>query len=140
MIEVIKIAVLSILFWQIISCIAIMVNEDKGLYFSVCVPAFILNIIGWIYRKLKLKYAQKHYCRVGVRSENYVEPFPIFIFYCTHKQYEKFYHKGENKRYIEFLKDGSTFKSVPFKNEIYRGQESFAGHKEFKKNFVNPNK
>lgn len=46
MIEVIKIAILSILFWQLLSCIAIMVNEDKGLYFSVCVPAFIFNIIG----------------------------------------------------------------------------------------------
>ena len=140
MIEVIKIAILSILFWQIISCIAVLINEEKGLYFSICVPVFILNIIGWIYRKIALKYAQKHYCRVGVRSETYVEPFPIFIFYCTHKQYEKFYHKGENGYYIEFLKDGSTFKSVPYKDEIYREQESFAGYKEFKKKFVNPNK
>ena len=140
MVEVIKIAILSILFWQTISCIAIMINEDKGLYFSICVPAFILEIIGWVCRKIALKYAQKHYCRVGVRSENYAEPFPIFIFYCTHKQYEKFYHKGENERYIEFLKDGSTFKSAPFKNEIYREQESFAGYKDFKKKFVNPNK
>ncbi len=140
MVEVIKIAILSVLFWQIISCVAIMINEDKGLYFSICIPAFILEIIGWVCRKIALKYAQKHYCRVGVRSENYVEPFPIFIFYCTHKQYEKFYHKGENERYIEFLKDGSTFKSAPFKNEIYREQESFAGYKDFKKKFVNPNK
>lgn len=138
MIEVIKIAILSVLFWQTISCVAIMINEDKGLYFSVCVPAFILNIIGWVCRKIALKYAQKHYCRVGVRSEKYDEL--IFTFYCTHKQYEKFYHAGENEHYIEFLKDGSTFKSVPFKNEIYRGQESFAGYKEFKKKFVNPNK
>ena len=138
--EIIKIAILSILFWQTISCVAIMINEDKGLYFSICVPAFILEIIGWVCRKIALKYAQKHYCRVGVRSENYVEPFPIFIFYCTHKQYEKFYHKGENEHYIEFLKDGSTIKSAPFKNEIYREQESFAGYKEFKKKFVNPNK
>ena len=117
-----------------------MVNEDKGLYFSVCVPAFILNIIGWIYRKIKLKYAQKNLCRVAVRSEKLTDPVPIFTFYCTHKQYEKFYHKGENEHYIEFLKDGSTFKSAPFKNEIYREQESFAGYKEFRQKFVNPNK
>ena len=140
MIEVIKIVILSILFWQIISCIAIMINEDKGLYFSVCVPAFILNIIGWIYRKIKLKYAQKHLCRVAVRSEKLTGPVPVFTFYCTHKQYERFYHKGENEHYIEFLKDGSTFKFAPFKNEIYREQESFAGYKDFKKEFINPNK
>lgn len=140
MIEVIKIVILSILFWQLLSCVAIMINEDKGLYFSVCVPAFILNIIGWIYRKIKLKYAQKHLCRVVVRSEKLTDPIPIFTFYCTHKQYERFYHKGENEHYIDFLKDGSTFKSAPYKNEIYREQENFAGYKEFKKKFVNPNK
>lgn len=147
MIEVIKIVILSILFWQIITCIAIMINDDKGLYFSVCVPAFILNIIGWIYRKIKLKYAkiklkyaQKHLCCVAVRSEKLTGPVPVFTFYCTHKQYERFYHKGENEHYIEFLKDGSTFKSAPFKDEIYREQERFAGYKEFKKEFVNPNK
>ena len=117
-----------------------MVNEDKGLYFSVCVPAFILNIIGWIYRKIELKYAQKPLCRVAVRSEKLTDPVPIFTFYCTHKQYERFYHKGENEHYIEFLKDGSTFKFAPFKNEIYREQESFAGYKNFKEKFVNPNK
>ena len=65
---------------------------------------------------------------------------PIFTFYCTHKQYKKFYHKGENEHYIDFLKDGSTFKSTPFKNEYYRGQESFAGYKDFKEKFINPNK
>lgn len=138
--EVIKIAILSVLFWQIISCIAVLINEDKGIYFAICIPAFVLACFGWVYRKISLKYVQKHYCRVGVRSEKYTEPIPIFTFYCTHKQYEKFYHKGENEHYIDFLKDGSTFKSTPFKNEYYRGQENFAGYKNFREKFVNPNK
>ena len=142
MIEIIKIAVLSILFWQTVSCIAVIINESKGTYFAICVPAFILECFSWVYRKISLKYVQKHYCRVSVRSEKYVNELGpnIFTFYCTHKQYEKFYHKGENGYYIEFLKDGSTFKSTPFKNEYYRGQESFGGYKDFKKKFINPNK
>ena len=102
MIEVIKIAVLSILFWQIISCIAVLINEDKGIYFAICIPAFLLNCFGWIYRKINLKYAQKHLCRVAVRSEKLTDPVPIFTFYCTHKQYEKFYHKGEMSITLNF--------------------------------------
>lgn len=135
--EILKIVILSVLAWQVLSCIAITINEAKGTYFAVCIPAFICEIIGLIYRKFRVYYAKRNYILCYLyKTGRDGKSVSLWSLYCTRKQYEKFYHEGENDYYIKFYRDGSTFKSAPFKNEVYHGQESFCGYSDFKKKFV----
>lgn len=119
-------ALIGILVWQIIGLITYEAsgeNED-ALIWVFCVPALILNIIGWCYNKLRFVWCKKnlngyifYWNGTSMLSQAYM----------TDKQAEKLYHEGESNCYIKKYSDGRNWKSAPHKGDIYKGQENFRG-------------
>ena len=117
---------IGILAWQIIGIIiyeASGENED-ALVYILCVPVLILNIIGWCYKKLRFAWCKKNLNGYilywsGISGLSQV--------YMTDKQAEKLYHEGESSCYIKKYSEGRNWKSAPYKDEIYKGQEKFRG-------------
>jgi hypothetical protein len=117
---------IGILVWQIIGIIIYEASgeNDDVFVFVLCVPVFILNIIGWCYKELYFAWCKNNlngyilYCNgVSVFSQVYM----------TDREAEKLYHEGESNYYIKKYSEGHTWKSAPYKGEIYKGQEQFRG-------------
>lgn len=119
-------ALIGIVAWQIIGLIVYEASGENDDVFTyiLCVPVFILNIIGWCYKKLRFAWCKKNlngyilYCN-GVSAFSQV--------YMTDKEAEKLYHEGESNYYIKKYSEGRTWKSAPYKGDIYKGQEKFRG-------------
>ena len=123
------IAVISIVAWQII-CFAIyeMCDENETVleYMTIGVIAFITGLIWMLYRKIRFRWCQKHLN--GYRFIDKVVGYQLGPYYMTDKQAQKLYSEGENEYYIIKCSAGCSWKSAPYKGDIYKGQEVFHGN------------
>ena len=126
MLYIIIIAVISIVAWQII-CFAIYErcdeNETVLEYMTIGVIAFITGLIWMLYRKIRFRWCQKHLN--GYRFIDKVAGYQLGPYYMTYKQAQKLYSEGENEYYIIKCSAGCSWKSAPYKGDIYKGQEVF---------------
>ena len=123
------IAVISIVAWQII-CFAIyeMCDENETVleYMTIGVIAFITGLIWMLYRKIRFRWCQKHLN--GYRFIDKVAGYQLGPYCMTDKQAQKLYSEGENEYYIIKCSAGCSWKSAPYKGDIYKGQEVFHGN------------
>ena len=129
MLYIIIIAVISIVAWQII-CFAIYEtcdeNETVLEYMTIGVIAFITGLIWMLYRKIRFRWCQKHLN--GYRFIDKIAGYQLGPYYMTDKQAQKLYSEGENEYYIIKCSAGCSWKSAPYKGDIYKGQEVFHGN------------
>lgn len=120
-------ALIGIVVWQIIGLILYEASGEKEEILAsviLFIPVIICNGICYIYRKLYFVWCKNNlngyilYCNgVGLSSQVYM----------TDKEAEKLYHEGESSYYIKKYSEGYTWKSAPYKGDIYKGQEQFRG-------------
>lgn len=119
---------IGIVMWQIIGLIVYEASGEKEeilAWVILFVPVIICNGLGYIYRKLYFVWCKNKlngyilYCNgVGVFLSQ---------IYMTDKEAEKLYHESESNYYIKKYSEGRTWKSAPYKGDIYKGQEKFRG-------------
>lgn len=120
-------ALIGVVAWQIICMIVYEVSGENDfvlVWVGLFIPACVLSGVALIYRKLCLVWCKKHLngYRIYHKGSVYVSQI-----YMTDKQAEKLYNEGESDYYIKRFSDGATWKSVPFRQDIYKGQEKFQG-------------
>mgnify|MGYP004499867973 CR=1 FL=1 len=123
------IAVIGIIAWQIICFVIYEIsNENTTIleYMTMGVIAFITGFIWLLYRKIRFKWCQKHLN--GYRFIDKVAGHQLGPYYMTDKQAQKLYSEGKNEYYIIKCSAGCSWKSAPYKGDIYRGQEVFHGN------------
>lgn len=123
------IAVICIIVWQII-CFVIYEISNENItileYMTMGVIAFITGLIWSLYRKIRFRWCQKHLN--GYRFTDKVAGYQLGPYYMTDKQAQKLYSEGENEYYIIKCSAGCSWKSAPYKGDIYKGQEVFHGN------------
>ena len=92
---------LGVITWQMVTLIVLVVtneDEDKVIRIGCGLPLVIANSIMWVLRVVRKKYIRKNYELVHIFNEN-----GNFIKNVRVKKgtLHKYYHKGENKYYIE---------------------------------------
>lgn len=119
-------AVIGIIAWQIICTIVYLISKENDkvlVWTALLVPVTFISFFGWIYRKIRLVWCKKNLNGYILYSNG----VGMFQAYMTDKEAEKLYHEGESDFYIKKFSEGRTWKSAPYKGQIYKGQEEFHG-------------
>lgn len=119
-------AVIGIIAWQIICTIVYLLskeNDEVLVWTALLVPVTFISFFGWSYRKIRLVWCKKNLNGYILYSNG----VGMFQAYMTDKEAEKLYHEGESDFYIKKFSEGRTWKSAPYKGQIYKGQEEFRG-------------
>lgn len=110
----------------------IITNEDDNVMsiMGMLVPFTIwMYIFQPIIYKIVLTYYRKNYnCyRFCYTKTDGTKDKTLGIFYAKTKDIKDFSQNESDKYYIEFVRSGKGFKSIPFKSQVYKGQEHFQG-------------
>lgn len=125
--------IIGIIIYQIICMIVyIITNEDDNVMsiMGMLVPFAIWSYaIQPIVYKLVLSYYRKNYnCyRFCYTRIDGTKDKSINVFYANAKNIKDFSQNENDENYIELVRNGKDFKSVPYNGEIYKGQEKFNG-------------
>lgn len=126
--------IVGIVVYQII-CMLVYIftneNDDVMSTMGMLIPFAIWNYaIRPIIYKLVLSYYRKNYncyrfCHTRIDG---AKDKSLGVFYANIKNIKDFSQDENDKYYIELVKSGKDFKSVPCKGDIvYKGQEKFKG-------------
>lgn len=134
--------VIGIIIYQIICMLVyIFTNEDDNVMsiMGMLIPFAIWNyLIRPIIYKIVLTYYRKNYnCyRFCYTQIDGTKDKCLGTFYANIKNIKDFSQNENDKYYIELIRNGNDFKSVPYKSDVYKGQENFKGWEMnlFKKN------
>lgn len=126
--------IIAIFVWQSI-CVAMYFtifneSEDKTLIFATALPCLLLLIISTAYRKLYFTWCKRNLngYRFFFTDDNGNVYSNSTTYYMTDEIAETLYHRGENDKFIEKTSCGSTWKSAPYKQDIYKGEDKFRGY------------
>lgn len=117
----------GILFWQLIFLIAALITNEKeeviipigaGVWFGITL------MIAVLYRKIRFEYLKHNYNGYRLYHNGTSSANTIYI---KHKIIDDFNFDDTQEYYIKKWSDGKTWKSSPFKSDIYKNQERFHG-------------
>ena len=125
--------IIGIVIYQIICMIVyIITNEDDNVMsiMGILVPFVIWSCaIRPIVYNLVLSYYRKNYnCyRFCYTTQNGTKDKTLGIFYANAKNMKDISQNEKDKYYVELVKNGKNFKSIPYKGDVYKNQERFKG-------------
>lgn len=125
--------VVGIVIYQIICMLVyIFTNENDNVMsiMGMLVPFTTWNyLIHPIVYKVVLAHYRKNYnCyRFCYTKTDGTKDKTIGTFYATTKDIKNFSQNENDKYYIELVRSGKDFKSIPYKSHVYKGQENFQG-------------
>lgn len=125
--------IVGIVIYQII-CMTVYIftneNDNVMAIMGMLIPFVIWNYLIYpIVYKIVLAYYRKNYnCyRFCYTKKDGTKDRTLDTFYATEKDIKNFSKNESDKYYIEFVKSGKDFKSIPYKSCVYKGQENFQG-------------
>lgn len=125
--------IIGIIIYQIICMLVyIFTNEDDNVMsiMGMLIPFAIWNyLIRPVIYKIVLTYYRKNYngYRFCYTRIDGTKDKSINVFYANAKNIKDFSQNENDENYIELVRSGKDFKSVPYKGEIYKGQDEFNG-------------
>lgn len=125
--------IIGIVVYQIICMLVyIFTNENDNVMsiMGMLVPFAIWNyLIRPIIYKIVLTYYRKNYnCyRFCYTKTDGTKDKTLGSFYANTKNIKDFSQNENDEYYIELVRNGKDFKSIPYGCEIYKGQENFRG-------------
>lgn len=124
---------IGIIIYQIICMIVYIATNENDTVMSIMgilIPFAVWNyLMRPVICKIVLTYYRKNYnCyRFCYTKLDGTKDKSLGTFY-AHAKIVKYFSQNENDEYyIELVRSGKDFKSVPYGCEIYKGQESFKG-------------
>lgn len=126
-------SIIGIIIYQIICMlIYIFTNENDNVMsiMGMLVPFAIWSyLIHPIVYKVVLAYYRKNYnCyRFCYTKMDGTKNKSFGTFYATVKDVKELSQNENDKYYIELVRSGKEFKSIPYKSHVYKGQEHFQG-------------
>lgn len=129
MINIILTIIITVLVYQcalMIIYFATGESEDKAFYFGAIVPALLLGVASAIYRKIRLKNAQRKYNCYQFYGEVSKKDKACFAwitnYYMTPEVASQFRQVGKDEEPVDYciklLREGKEFKSTPQKSDI----------------------
>lgn len=124
---------IGIVIYQIICMVVyIVTNEDDNIMsiMGMLIPFAVWSyLIQPIIYKIVLTYYRKNYnCyRFCYTRIDGAKDKSLGTFYSNIKNMKDFSQNENDEYYIELVRSGKDFKSVPYKGNIYKGQENFQG-------------
>lgn len=125
--------IIGIIIYQIICMIVYLItneNDNVMAIMGMLIPFAIWNyLIQPIVYKVVLSYYRKNYnCyRFCYTIKNGMKDKTLGTFYAKTKDIKDFSQNENDKYYIELVRNGKEFKSIPYKSHVYKGQENFQG-------------
>ena len=126
-------SIVGIIIYQIICMVVyIATNEDDNIMaiMGMLVPFAIWNYLirPIIYKTVLIYYRKNYNCyRFCYTRIDGAKDKSLSVFYAKPKDLKEFSQNENDEYYIELIRNGKEFKSVPYKSEIYKGQETFEG-------------
>ena len=126
-------SIIGIIIYQIICMIVYIATKENDNVMSVMgmlIPFAIWNyFMRPIIYQIVLIYCRKNYnCyRFCIIQTDGTIGRDMGIFYLNTKDIKTFSQNANDKYHIELVTNGKDFKSVPYKNDVYKGQEYFKG-------------
>ena len=125
--------IIGIIIYQIICMIVyIITNEDDNVMsvMGMAIPFAIWNYLmrPIIYQIVLAYYRRNYNCyRFCYTKQDGTKNKTLSIFYANAKNIKDLSQNENDKYYVELVKNGEDFKSIPYGCEIYKGQEKFKG-------------
>ena len=103
-------------------------NEDVMEWMAMFFPIITLKVTYNCIKFFRLRWSRKHLnvYRFGWNDEE-GNHHTSQTFYATSQAMKNFTFDTSKTRYIAFVSTGHRFKSLPHKNEIFKGQNNFMG-------------
>ena len=126
-------SIVGIIIYQIICMIVyIITNEDDNV---MSIMGMLVPFVVWSYAiqpivyKLALSYYRKNYnCyRFCYTMQDGTKDKALGIFYANAKNIKDISQNKNDKYYVELIRSGKDFKSIPYKGDVYKNQENFKG-------------
>lgn len=124
---------IGIVIYQIICMLVyIFTNENDNV---MTIMGMLIPFLVWSYLvqpiiyKIVLAYYRKNYncyCFCYTKTDG-TKDKTLGTFYANTKNIKDFSQNESDKYYIELVRNGKDFKSVPYNGEIYKGQDEFNG-------------
>ena len=133
MINYILAGLIGIVIYQLICMIVYVVTNENDNVMSIMgmlIPLAIWNyLIGPVIYKIVLIYYRKNYnCyRFCYTKQDGTKDKDLCVFYANAKNIKSLSQNENDQYYVELVKKGKSFKSIPYGCEIYKGQEHFKG-------------
>ena len=123
---------IGIIIYQIVAMVVyVATNEDDNIMsiMGMLVPYGIWCCIVPIIRKVYLLWCKKNLkgYRFCWRKEDGTIDGDLHTFYATDKMVKSFSQDEKNCYFIKMVSTGKSFKSWPYKDDIYKGQSHFRG-------------
>ena len=124
---------IGIVIYQVICMLVyIFTNENDNVMavMGMLIPFAIWNYLIYpIVYKVVLAYYRKNYnCYYFCYSnKDGTKDKTLGTFYAKAKDIKDFSQNESDKYYIELVRSGKDFKSIPYKSHVYKGQENFQG-------------
>lgn len=124
---------IGIVIYQIICMfVYIFTNENDNVMaiMGMLIPFAIWNyLIHPIIYKVALAHYRKNYnCyRFCYTKKDGTKDKTLGTFYANAKYIKDLSQNESDKYYIELVRSGKDFKSIPYKSHVYKGQENFQG-------------
>ena len=126
-------SIIGIIIYQIVCMIVYIVTKENDNVMSIMgmlIPFAIWNyLIRPVIYQIVLTYYRQNYngYRFCYTKQDGTKDKALGIFYANAKNIKDLSQNENDKYYVELVKNGEDFKSVPYGCEIYKGQEHFKG-------------
>lgn len=127
--KVILIVLIAIIIWQTITLIIANVDDEAGFIVASLIPYCILSVIFAVIRKIYLIWCRENLycCRLCFNKNGKI--IKSSCFYTTKKFIKELNQDNTAEHYIEEYKSCKNIKSIPFKSDIYKGENIFLATK-----------
>lgn len=128
--------IVAILIYQIITLVIYLVSGEKDdllVIVATLVPYGISALFVLLIRAITLAYYRRNYncylfCQTEKNKDNNESPI-VFYAYAKPSDVIEFSQDKNDEYYIELYLHGKDFKSIPWKTDIYKGQDTFRSRK-----------
>ena len=127
--KIVLIVLIAIIIWQTITLIIANVDNKAGFIVGSLIPYGILWVIFAIIEEIYLLWCRKNLCCYCLCYNNNGKITKSTCFYTTKKFIKELNRDNTAEYYIEECKSCKNIKSIPFKSDIYRGEDIFRGDK-----------
>lgn len=120
--------VIGAVIWQFVCFIVFVVtneNEEATIYTAVGILMIPIVIFGVTFRMVRLQYFKYYYDSYFLIHNNCSVSNHIYISKHTAQQFN---FDNTKEYYIKKISEGRSWKSIPYKQDVYHGEKVFKGH------------
>lgn len=126
-------SIIGIIIYQIVCMIVYIVTKENDNVMSIMgmlIPFVIWNYLmrPIIYQIVLAYYRRNYNCyRFCFTKQDGTKDKTLGIFYANAKNIKDISQNEKDKYYVELIRNGKDFKSIPYKSDVYKNQERFKG-------------